>query len=341
VQQPQAATVLARRLVEVLTTPFDVDGHHVCIGTSIGIAVAPVDGMDGDALVRGADMALYRAKADGRGCWRFFEPEMDARMQLRRALEVDLRRALETGGFEIHYQPILDVRSRRVVGLEALLRWRHPERGLIPPDAFIPLAEDTGMIVPLGAWVLGQACACAATWPGAPKVAVNLSPVQFAHRGLVDTVAAALAASGLDPARLELEITETVMLQDTEATLATLHRLKALGVRIAMDDFGTGYSSLSYLQRFPFDKVKIDRSFTRDLEQSRQSNAIVRAVTDMCTVLEMTTTAEGVETEGQLAVLYREGCGEAQGYLFSKPRPAEEVAALLEQLEARRGLEAA
>ncbi|MDO9711855.1 bifunctional diguanylate cyclase/phosphodiesterase [Paracraurococcus lichenis] len=333
VDRPGDATALADRLVAAIRKPFELDDHQVVVGTSIGIAVAPQDGLDPDTLLKGADMALYRAKADGRGRWRFFEAEMDARMQLRRGLEMDLRRALVLNEFELFYQPIMDVASRRVSGFEALIRWRHPERGLVPPDAFIPLAEEIGLIVPLGEWVLVQACRQAVSWPGAPKVAVNLSPVQFASRGLVDAVAAALEASGLEAGRLELEITETVMLQDTEATLATLHRLKALGVRIAMDDFGTGYSSLGYLQRFPFDKVKIDRSFTRGLEQSRQSNAIVRAVTDLCAGLEMTTTAEGVETEEQFAALLRKGCQEAQGYLFSKPRPAAEVPGLLDRLE--------
>ncbi|MDO9713905.1 bifunctional diguanylate cyclase/phosphodiesterase [Paracraurococcus lichenis] len=340
-EQPTAATTLAKRLVEVLSAPFELDGHQVVVGTSIGIAMVPGDGEDADTLLKNADMALYRAKAEGRGRWRFFEPEMDARMQLRRALETDLRRALAAGEFELHYQPIMDVASRRVSGLEALIRWRHPERGLVPPDAFIPLAEEIGLIVPLGEWVLAQACRDAAGWLGTPKVAVNLSPVQFASRGLVDAVATALELSGLDPARLELEITETVMLQDTQATLATLHRLKALGVRIAMDDFGTGYSSLSYLQRFPFDKVKIDRSFTSGLEQSPQSNAIVGAVTDLCLGLAMTTTAEGVETEEQLLSLLRKGCQEAQGYLFSRPCPAGEVPGLLDRLEREAKIETA
>ncbi|MDO9712202.1 EAL domain-containing protein [Paracraurococcus lichenis] len=334
VNQPHDATALARRLVEVVGAPFEVEGHQISVGASVGVAVAPGDGMDPDALLKAADMALYRAKADGRGTWRFFEPEMDARMQMRRALELDLRRALAAGEFEVHYQPIVGVADRRAQGLEALVRWRHPERGLVPPDRFIPLCEEIGLIVPLGEWVLERACAEAVAWPGIPKVAVNLSPAQFASPGLVDAVAAALAASGLAPARLELEITETVMLRETEATLAILHRLKALGVRIAMDDFGTGYSSLSYLQRFPFDKVKIDRSFIRGLDESRQSNAIVRAVADLCGGLDMTTTAEGVETEEQFVALRRKGCGEAQGYLFSRPLPAAEVPAMLGKLAA-------
>ncbi|MDO9712195.1 bifunctional diguanylate cyclase/phosphodiesterase [Paracraurococcus lichenis] len=330
--QASDTVTLARRLVEVLSMPFDLDGHRVTIGTSIGIAVAPQDGVDGDALLRAADMALYQAKSDGRGTWRFFEPEMDQRAQMRRALELDLHRALDAGEFEVHYQPVVRVDDRKVTGLEALVRWRHPERGLMPPDRFIPLAEEIGLIVPLGEWVLRRACAETAHWPGALKVAVNLSPAQFASPGLVDAVAGALAEAQLEPGRLELEITETVLLRETEATLATMHRLKALGVRIVMDDFGTGYSSLSYLQRFPFDKVKIDRGFTRGLDQTRQSNAIVRAVAHLCKGLEMTTTAEGVETEEQFAALRRKGCSEAQGYLFSRSVHAAEVPAMLLQL---------
>lgn len=334
VQRPEDVTALARRLVELLGMPFDIGGQQVIIGSSIGIVMAPMDGLDADGLLKGADMALYLAKAEGRGCWRFFEPEMDARMQLRRSLECDLRRALAAGEFELFYQPQVEVRTRRVSGLEALLRWRHPERGLIPPDAFIPLAEDNGLITPIGAWVLTRACTEATSWPGVAKVAVNLSPVQFASRGLVEAVAVALEMSGLDPARLELEITEKVLLRESKATLATLQRLKALGVRLAMDDFGTGYSSLNYLQVFPFDRVKIDRCFISELEQSRQSKAIVRAVVDLCAGLDMTTTAEGVETETQLQILARAGCGEAQGYLFSQPLPAHEIPALLKRLEA-------
>ncbi|CAH2602437.1 EAL domain-containing protein [Rhodovastum atsumiense] len=331
VAQPKATLPLARRLVEMLGHPFELDGHQVVIGSSIGIALAPVDGRDADRLVKAADLALYRAKEEGRGRWRFFEPGMDAHMQRRRALELDLRRALQAGEFALFYQPVVDAASRRISGLEALLRWQHPGRGLVLPAAFMPLAEEIGLIVPIGEWVLARACADAAGWPGRLRVAVNLSPAQFAHRGLIDAVAAALERSRLDPARLELEITETVMLQETEATLATLHRLKSLGVRIVMDDFGTGYSSLSYLRRFPFDKVKIDRSFTRELEQSRQSHAIVRAVADMCSALSVITTAEGVETEAQLQTLLLDGCDEAQGNLFSRPLPADEIPFLLEQ----------
>ncbi len=324
---------LAERLVRVLAAPFEIDGQLVSIGVSIGIAIAPDDSLDGDALLRSADLALYRAKAEGRGCWLFFQPEMNAQLQLRRLLERDLRRALARNEFELFYQPIVAIQTRRVSGFEALIRWRHPEHGLIPPDRFIPLAEEIGLIVPIGQWVLEQACLQAASWPASKKIAVNLSPVQFADRSLVAAVAGALRQSGLAAARLELEITESVMLQNTEETLATLHRLKALGVRIAMDDFGTGYSSLSYLQRFPFDKVKIDRCFVQELGVSRQSELIVRAVVGLCAGLEMTTTAEGVETDDQLCRLAGAGCHEAQGYLFSKPRPAADIEEMIRRIE--------
>ena len=334
-EQPQDASRLAQRLVEAISQPFILDGRQVVVGTSIGIALAPGDGLEADQLVKGADMALYRAKSEARGRWRYFEPAMDANLRQRRALEMDLRRALLLDQFDLHYQPIIDIGTREVAGLEALLRWNHPERGLVAPDAFIPLAEEVGLIVPLGEWVLRRACQDAMAWPEALRVAVNLSAAQFASRGLVPMVADALRQSGLAPQRLELEITEAVMLQDNAATLAALHQLKALGLRIAMDDFGTGCSSLSHLQRFPFDKVKIDRSFTRELGRSRQSEAIVQAVTDLCQGLDMVTTAEGVETERQFAALSRQGCREAQGFLFSRPRPAREVPDLLAALRPR------
>ncbi|CAH2602704.1 EAL domain-containing protein [Rhodovastum atsumiense] len=333
VDLPESATVLARRVVESLGAPFRLDGQQVGIGASVGITVSPADGLDPDMLVKAADLALYRAKAEGRGCWRFFETEMDARMQSRRALELQLRDALATGAFEVFYQPIVEVGSRRVAAMEALLRWHHPESGLVPPAGFLKLAEETGLIVPLGEWVLRRACAEAATWPGGPRVSVNLSPAQFTHRGLSAAITAALAESGLAPERLELEITEAVMLQDPAATEATLRLLKALGVRIAMDDFGAGQSSLGCLRRFPFDRVKIDPGFIRDLGASQQDNAILRALAALCAGFEMTPTAEGVETEDQLAVLRREGCAEAQGILFSAPLPGEAVPALLRRLQ--------
>jgi diguanylate cyclase (GGDEF)-like protein len=332
VDQPNQSIAAAERIIERLTEPFDLDGHHVVIGTSVGIAVAPSDGRDPDQLLKSADMALYRAKMDGRGTFRFFESEMDAKMQARRELELDLRRALANGEFELFYQPLVNVQANRVTGFEALLRWNHPTRGRVPPADFIPLAEEIGQITKIGAWVLKQACTDAVPWPPEVKVAVNLSPVQFRSRTLVLDVIAALGASGLPGNRLELEVTETIMLQDTDATLTILHQLRELGVSISMDDFGTGYSSLSYLRKFPFDKIKIDQSFVRDLDNSLP---IIRAVTGLSAGLGMSTTAEGVETEAQLHKLRLEGCTEVQGYLFSQPRPASEVAGLLASVPAK------
>jgi EAL domain-containing protein (putative c-di-GMP-specific phosphodiesterase class I) len=274
-------------------------------------------------------MALYRAKSDGHGLYRFFEPEMDARMQARRRLEIDLRNAIANSEFELFYQPVVDMQTEHVTGFEALIRWHHPERGMIPPLEFISVAEDTGLIVPIGDWVLRQACLEAATWPSDVKIAVNLSPVQFKSKGLLLSVMSALAASGLSAKRLELEITESVLLQDADATLAILHELRGLGVRISMDDFGTGYSSLSYLRKFPFDKIKIDQSFIFDMSAHNDSLAIVRAVIAMGSGLGIATTAEGVETAEQFKQLKLEGCTEVQGYLFSPPRPAGEVKGLL------------
>ncbi|MGI9381811.1 MAG: putative bifunctional diguanylate cyclase/phosphodiesterase [Methyloligellaceae bacterium] len=326
--QPRDATALADRISEAIKEPFDLGEHQVVVDTSIGIAVAPDDGGDPHQLLKNADMALYRAKGDGRGLYRFFEPEMDARMKARRELELDLRKALEAGEFELHYQPLLSLRSKEVSGFEALLRWRHPERGLIAPLEFIPLAEEIGLIVPLGEWVIRQACAEATNWPDDVKVAVNLSPVQFKSGNLVPAVVNALAASGVAADRLELEITESVLLQDNEATLNTLHQLRRLGVRIAMDDFGTGYSSLSYLRSFPFDKIKIDGSFIGDLSDGEDAVAIIRAVASLGNSLGMATTAEGVETEEQLRRVHAEGYTEIQGFLFSPAKPAEEITRL-------------
>jgi diguanylate cyclase (GGDEF)-like protein len=329
IERPEQAGALARRVIETLREPFEIEGHQVVIGTSVGVTYAPTDGLDPDVLLRNADMALYLAKADGRGTCRFFEPAMDARLQERRRLELDLRRALTASEFELHYQPVVDAQSSRVVGFEALLRWNHPERGQVSPTEFIPLAEEIGLIVPLGEWVLREACREAAAWPHGVKVAVNLSPVQFRSPALLHAVVSALAASGLSPLRLELEITESVLLHDSAATLALLHQLRELGVRIAMDDFGTGYSSLSYLRSFPFDKIKIDRSFVRELGDKADCLAIVRAVAGLGASLGITTTAEGVETPEQLARVREQGCTEVQGYLFSRPRPASEVRGLL------------
>jgi EAL domain-containing protein (putative c-di-GMP-specific phosphodiesterase class I) len=281
--------------------------------------LAPPDGIGADQLLKSADLALYRAKLEGRGVYRLFRADMDAAMQARRVLELDLRHALQAGEFELFFQPQIDLSTRRIAGFEALLRWRHPTKGLVPPDRFIPLAEETGMIVPIGEWVLREACSAATAWPDDLRVAVNLSAVQFKSRNLVSAVAGSLSESGLQPNRLELEITETVMLQDTDITLATLHQLRAKGVQIAMDDFGTGYSSLSYLTRFPFDRIKIDQSFVRELGTRTDCITIVRAVTTLGHDLGIAITAEGVETEQQLDALERAGCTEVQGYLFSPP----------------------
>jgi diguanylate cyclase (GGDEF)-like protein/PAS domain S-box-containing protein len=331
-QRPEDPLTLAERVIAALQTPFDLDGQHVVIGTTIGIVIAPDDGMDAQTLLRRVDVALYAAKGDGRGGHRRFETHMDADMQTRRTLELDLRHALKHQEFELFYQPIVDVTLRTVCGFEALLRWHHPSRGLVSPERFIPLAEATGLLVPIGAWVLHQACAEAGEWTHGARISVNLSAVQLAGDALVATVTDALRCSGLDPRRLELELTETAVLEDTEATLATLHRLKALGVTIALDDFGTGYSSLGYLQRFPFDKVKIDRSFTSHLADTRESAAIVRAVIDLCSSLDMRTTAEGVETLEQFEALAKVGCAEVQGYYFSPPLPAAAIPATLAQI---------
>jgi predicted signal transduction protein with EAL and GGDEF domain len=302
-----------------------IDGHQAAVGVSIGIAASPDHGAAPDKLLRNADLALYRAKEDGRGTFRFFEAGMDEHMQTRRSMEQDLRKALPAGEFELHYQPVVNLRTGTVSGFEALIRWNHPRAGQIPPATFIPLAEDTGFIVPLGEWVIRQACLTAARWPEHLHVAVNISAVQFRSAGLMQVIVGALAASGLKPTRLEIEITETVLLQDKDATLAILHQLRALGVRIAMDDFGTGYSSLTYLQCFPFDKIKIDRSFVKDITDNAGSLNIVRAVAAMANGMGMTATAEGVETTEQLDRITAEGCTEMQGYLFSRPLPEADI----------------
>ncbi|MCJ2082337.1 EAL domain-containing protein [Methylobacterium sp. J-090] len=325
IHRPDDAAVLARRIVEVISTPYNLDGHLVSVGVSIGICFAPGDGTSCDKLLKNADVALYRAKADGRGTWRFFEIDMDIRLQARRALELDLREALANGEFQLHYQPIYDFRARRIGGFEALVRWQHPTRGLVPPGEFITIAEEIGLIVPLGTWCLKTACEEAMRWPDGIKVAVNVSAVQFRDEIVVASVREALAASRLPPARLELEITESVLLKDNVATLATLHALRRLGVRIAMDDFGTGYSSLSYLRSFPFDKIKIDQSFVRDITPASDSGLIVRAVIGLGASLGMRTTGEGIETQTQFDRLQAEGCDEGQGYLIAKPGPAATV----------------
>ena len=331
-QDPKDAEALAQRLRDaVLGSPYDLNGHQAAIDLSIGIALSPGDGTDLDELLKHADLALYGAKFEGRGTYRYFEPEMNARMKRRRALEFDLRKALSGGELEVHYQPLVSLQDDSIVCCEALLRWHHPERGMIPPAEFVPVAEETGLINAIGEWVLRQACAEAMTWPSHVRIAINVSPVQFRNQNLAQTVIHCLAASRLSAERLELEVTESVLMQNNEATLATLHQLRALGVRISMDDFGTGYSSLSYLRSFPFNKIKIDRSFICDLTEGSDAVAIVQAILNLADSLKMTTTAEGVETEEQQSILRAMGCAEMQGYLFSRPRPATGMAALFRQ----------
>jgi diguanylate cyclase (GGDEF)-like protein len=325
IADPADATSLAQRVIDVLSDPYDIDGHQAVIGVSVGISVGPGDGASPDKLLRNADLALYRAKSDGRGTFRFFEPAMDLQMQTRRVMEQDLRKALPSGEFELHYQPVVNLASNEISGFEALIRWNHPTKGTISPAAFIPLAEEIGFIVPMGEWVIRQACMTAAQWPGSLHVAVNISAIQFRSPGLLQVIVGALAASGLAPTRLEIEITESVLLHNKEATLALLHQLRALGIRIAMDDFGTGYSSLTYLQSFPFDKIKIDRSFVKNITEDASSLNIVRAVAALANGMGMTATAEGVETPEQLDRIASEGCTEMQGFLFSRPLPAAEI----------------
>jgi diguanylate cyclase (GGDEF)-like protein/PAS domain S-box-containing protein len=324
-QQPGDAASLSKRIRDSVTRPYQIDGHQIVTDISIGISVAPIDAVAPDALLRNADMALYGAKADGRGTYRFFEPEMNTRMKARRELEMDIRKALVGKEFELHYQPLVNLETNEVSAFEALLRWNHPVRGNVSPAEFIPITEETGLIVPLGEWVLKTACQEASNWPEHIKVAVNLSPAQLNNRNLLSTVAAVIAESGMSAHQLQLEITETVLLQNTFSTLATLNELRRMGVQIALDDFGTGYSSLSYLRSFPFDKIKIDRSFIRDLANGAEPLAIVHAVAGLAKRLNITSTAEGVETAQQLETLQAIGCTEMQGYLFSRARPASEI----------------
>ena len=329
INQPGLATTLATRLIEVLSQPFELGIHRVIVGTSVGIAYGPTRGADAEVLLKNADMALYRAKADGRGTCRLFEPEMNAQVQSRYALDMGLRTALINGELELYFQPILDTPSQTLSKFEALIRWRHPQRGLIEPSDFIPLSEDIGLIVPFGEWVLQEACQVAAGWPSNISVTVNLSAAQFKSPNLVNAVHGALQASGLSPSRLELEITETVLLKNTEEILRTLQRLHDLGVHISLDDFGTGYSSISYLRTFPFDSIKIDRSFVGDLGTGTGPRAIVSAIVGLGRALGMSVIAEGVETVEQLGMLRAERCTEVQGYLFSAPVPAVEVSTLI------------
>lgn len=325
----EGASKLAHQIAKVMSEPFFVAGQSLSIGASIGIALAPRDARNPDQLFRNADLALYRAKREDPGTHRFFEQAMDEQLQARQALKVDLGGALSRNELELVFQPYIELKSERICGFEALLRWRHPDLGLILPADFIPVSEETGLIVAIGEWVLEQACFEASRWPLNIKIAVNLSPLQFKRRSLPGCVATALASSGLEPHRLEVEITESVLLQDSETNLKLLQELKGLGVEIALDDFGVGYSSLSYLRMFPFDKIKIDRCFIADLPDHDGSLAIVRAVLALGKSLKMTTTAEGVETARQMQALRREGCTQAQGFLFSRPIPASVVLDLI------------
>jgi diguanylate cyclase (GGDEF)-like protein/PAS domain S-box-containing protein len=332
--RPEDAVLLARRVLESIDDPFLLDGHSVVVGATIGIAMAPGDGDDSETLLKNADMALSRAKNDSRGTFGFFEAEMDARAQKRRKIETDLREAIQNDVLRPYYQPLIDLSTGCITGFEALVRWPHPERGMISPADFIPVAEETGLINGLGGLMLRRACKDAALWPNDVRVAVNLSPLQFRVGNLLSIVMDALKQSGLPAKRLELEITETLLLEKSSQVLATLHALRSLGVRISMDDFGTGYSSLSYLRSFPFDKIKIDQSFVRDLAANRDAQAIVRSIISLGTGLGVTVTAEGVETEAELSYLRAEGCHEAQGFLFSGARPNADIVGLL---QAQRG----
>jgi diguanylate cyclase (GGDEF)-like protein/PAS domain S-box-containing protein len=332
VLEPTDISALAVRLVETLSEPYEILTHRIAIGASVGIAFISSHEDEPDRILKNADMALYRAKTEGRGAYRFFEPEMEARMQARRRMELELRHAFEAGEFEIHYQPMVNLQTRAIVGFEALLRWRHPQRGLIWPAEFLRLAEEIGLIARIGAWGLNQACSDAMTWPADLKLAVNLSAGQVANRALAPAVVAALARSGLSPHRLELEIVERAMLENSEAAIAALFDLKALGVGITLDNFGAGNSSLGYVRRFPFDKVKIDGSFVQELGRAPGAVAIMRALTMLCGSLGFATTAEGVETELQRDLLDAENCDEAQGFLFSRPCPNAEVPKLLAKL---------
>ncbi len=325
------AETLAKRIVDLLGRAYIVDGHLINIGASVGLAIAPADGVDPDILLKNADLALYRAKSEGRDTFRFFEPEMDARMRARRALELDLRKALAMHEFHLVYQPQMNLETDQLVGCEALIRWHHPTRGLVSPADFIPLAEEIGLIVPIGEWVVRTACAEAAQWPAVLSIAVNLSPAQFKSKKLVQVIASALSTSGLAPHRLELEITEGVLLHENDANLATLHALRGLGLRISMDDFGTGYSSLSYLRSFPFDKIKIDRSFVSGGKSQDESMAIVRAIASLGASFGMTTVAEGVETPEQMRRIRHEGCTDVQGYFISRPISASAIRTLFSE----------
>ncbi len=329
VTRPEDVVLLSRRLLEAIGDPYLLEGQSVVIGATIGIAMAPGDGEDSEKLLKNADLALTRAKTELRGTFSFFEAGMDARAQSRRKIEVELRDAIQNGVLKPHYQPLVDLSSGRITGFEALVRWPHPDRGMVSPGEFIPVAEETGLINALGVMMLQRACTDAAQWPDDVCVAVNLSPAQFRTSNLLSIVMDTLKQSGLSPKRLELEITETLLLEKSSQVLASLHALRALGVRVSMDDFGTGYSSLSYLRSFPFDKIKVDQSFVRGLDSNRDAQAIIRSIASLGKGLGVTITAEGVETEAELSCLRAEGCHEGQGFLFSRARPNAEIVELL------------
>src|ERR1039457_1240200 len=325
IERPSDAAALAKRIRAAIREPIDLNGHQVVVDTSIGISISPNDGTELDELLKTADIALYEAKNTGRGTYCFYETDMNERMQVRGKLEYDLRSALANGEFELFYQPTASLQDNKITSFEALLRWRHPERGMISPAEFTPIAEEMGLIIPLGEWILRTACAEAATWPSDIKVSVNVSSLQLTNENLVDVIISAVASAQIPANKLELEITESVFIRNTFANLTTLNKLHELGVMFAMDDFGTGYSSLGYLLSFPFSKIKIDRSFITGLSDKKESRAIVRAVTDLARNLSMVITAEGVETDQQLEQVRLLGCTEMQGYLFSRPLPAAEI----------------
>jgi diguanylate cyclase (GGDEF)-like protein len=335
--QPASSISLAEKIIEIASQTHSLEGHDVTVGASVGIAIAHPGEMNTESLLKCADLAMYSAKSDGRGTYRMFDPQMDATVQTRRALERDMRTALAQGGFTLAYQPLVNLQTKKVTAFEALMRWNHPDRGGVPPSEFIPVAEEMGLIVQLGEWALRQACAEAMEWPDEIRVSVNLSPLQFAKGNLVSTVLNALASSGLPAGRLELEITESVLLEKSERNIAMLNQLRELGVRISMDDFGTGYSSIGYLRSFPFDKIKIDQTFVRDLLVDEGSLAIVRAIAGLGVSFGITTTAEGVETEDQVRCLNLEGCTEVQGYFYSRPVPGSEITAVLVRLSNKSG----
>ncbi len=322
---------MAKKIVEAVVQSYEIDGYQIRSSVSIGIAVGPRDGDDVDELLMAADLALYAVKADGRGAYKFYNRAMNSDLNDRRELEVHLRDAIERNELELHYQPIIDLNRNVITGFEALARWCHPVKGMVPPAVFIPVAEDSGLIVPMGQWALREACRQAAQWPNDLRIAVNLSPVQILSPNLPEIVQQALSESGLAANRLEIEITERIIMDDTERTLSNLHKLKEIGVRIAMDDFGTGYSSLSYLRRFPFDKIKVDRTFVSDLAEGTEHIVIVQAVVSIARALGLTTTAEGVEIGFQREYLAALGYDEAQGYLFSPAVPISKVPELIRE----------